>query len=69
VSQRDGSPCVWAQPVAPDGRLAGPATAALHLHSGKGVLGRDTRIGVIADRLFLLTREVKGDVWSIELGE
>jgi eukaryotic-like serine/threonine-protein kinase len=69
VSQRDGSPCVWAQPVAPEGRLAGPAGAALHLHSGRGAFGRDTTIGVTADRLFLLTAEVKGDVWSVELGE
>ena len=69
VSQRDGSPCIWAQPIAPDGRLAGPAIAALHLHSGIGVfaLGIGTGIGVTTDRLFLLTHEVKGDVWSIEL--
>jgi Tol biopolymer transport system component len=69
VSQRDGSPCVWAQRVASDGGLAGPATAALHLHSGKGVWGRSTRIGLGGDRLFLLTPEARGDIWSIELGE
>ncbi len=69
VSQRDGSPCVWAQPLGREGRVSGPAVAALHLHSGKGVWGRDTRIGVTADRLFVLTRDTRGDVWSVELGE
>ena len=67
VSQRDGSPCVWAQPTAPDGEATGSASAILHLHSGNGVWGRQTSIGVTADRLFLLTQEVKGDIWSIEL--
>jgi len=67
VSQRDGSPCVWAQPIAPDGRPAGPATAALHLHSDNGVWGRSTHIGVTPDRLFVLLTEVKGDIWSIQL--
>lgn len=67
VSQRDGSPCVWVQPVAPDGQLAGAATTALHLHSGNGVWGRQTRVGVTPDRLFVLATAVKGDVWSIEL--
>lgn len=65
----DGSPCVWVQPVASDGRLTGAATAALHLHGGNGVWGRETRIGVTTDRLFVLATAVKGDVWSIELGE
>jgi hypothetical protein len=69
VSQRDGSPCVWAQPIAPDGRLSGPAIAALHLHSGNGVWGRATSIGVTADRLFVLLTDVKGDIWSIQLEE
>jgi dipeptidyl aminopeptidase/acylaminoacyl peptidase len=68
VSQRDGSPCVWAQPIAPDGSLAGAATAVLHLHSGNGgAWGSGTGIGVTTDRLFLLTHKVKGDIWSIEL--
>ena len=69
VSQRDGSPCVWVQPLAPDGRLAGAAAVALHLHSGNGVRGDRTRVGVTADRLFVLATAVKGDVWSIELEE
>ena len=60
VSQRDGSPCVWAQPIAPDGGLAGAAVAALHLHSGNGVWGRNTGIGVTADRLFVLTTAGQG---------
>jgi hypothetical protein len=67
VSQRDGSPCVWAQPIAPDGGLAGAAVAALHLHSGNGVWGRNTSIGVTMDRLFVLLAEVRGDIWSIQL--
>jgi Tol biopolymer transport system component len=67
VSQRDGSPCVWAQPFAPDGTLSGAASAVLHLHSGNGVFGRMTSIGVTTDRLFLLLIELKGDVWSIDL--
>jgi hypothetical protein len=67
VSQRDGSQCVWAQPFAPDGNLTGAATAVLHLHSGNGALGHQTRIGVTSDRLFVLLTEVKGDVWSIKL--
>ena len=67
VSQRDGSPCVWAQPIAPDGTLAGAANAVLHLHSGQGIYGFGTTIGVTADRLFVLLSEVKGDIWSIEL--
>jgi Tol biopolymer transport system component/predicted Ser/Thr protein kinase len=67
VSQRDGSPCVWAQPVAPDGKAAGAPAAVLHLHSGLGAWGRGTGIGVTADRLFVLLSEVKGDIWSIEL--
>ena len=67
VSQRDGSPCVWVQPMAPDGTPAGAATAALHLHSGNGVFGRSTSLGVTADRLYVLLAAVKGDVWSIEL--
>jgi Tol biopolymer transport system component len=69
MSQRDGSPCVWAQPLAPDGGPAGAPTAALHLHSGNGVFGRTTGIGVTPDRLFVLLNEVKGDVWSIQLEE
>jgi hypothetical protein len=69
VSQRDGSPCVWAQPIAPDGGLAGAAVAALHLHSGNGVWGRNTSIGITRDRLFVLLAEVKGDIWSIQLEE
>lgn len=69
VSWRDGSPCIWVQPLAPDGRLAGAATPALHLHSGNGVWERHTRLGVSADRLFVLATAVKGDLWSIELGE
>ncbi len=67
VSQRDGSPCVWVQPFDVDGRPAGPASAALHLHSGNGVVGRMTTIGVTHDRLFLLLTRIKGDIWSIEL--
>jgi len=67
VSQRDGSPCIWAQSFAPDGNLAGAASAVLHLHSGNGVEGRMTEIGVTRDRLFLLLTELKGDVWSINL--
>jgi eukaryotic-like serine/threonine-protein kinase len=67
VSQRDGSPCVWVQAVARDGRLAGPAYPALHLHSGMGAFGVVTWIGVTADRLFLLTVEVKSELWSAEL--
>jgi Tol biopolymer transport system component len=67
VSQRDGSPCVWAQPIAPDRKLAGAATPVLHLHSGNGVVGRTTGIGVTTDRLFVLLTEFKGDVWSINL--
>lgn len=67
VSQRDGSPCVCAQPFAPDGKLAGAATPVLHLHFGNGVVERTTRIGVTTDRLFLLLTELKGDVWSISL--
>jgi len=67
VSQRDGSPCVWAQPFARDGNLTGAATAVLHLHSGNGALGRQTRIGVTSDRLFVLLSEVKGEVMSIKL--
>jgi Tol biopolymer transport system component len=67
VSQHDGSPCVWVQPLDADGRLAGPASAALHLHSGNGVVGRMTSIGVTNDRLFLLLTRTKGDIWSIEL--
>ena len=46
-----------------------PPSAALHLHSGNGVWGRDTGIGVTADRLFVLLAEVKGDIWSIQLEE
>jgi len=69
VSQRDGSPCVWVQPLAPDGRLAGAATAALHLHSGNGLWGQKTRVGVTAERVFVLATAVRGDIWSIELGE
>ena len=53
--------------MSPDGTLAGAANAVLHLHSGQGVYGFGTTIGVTADRLFLLTQEVKGDIWSIEL--
>jgi Tol biopolymer transport system component len=67
VSQRDGSPCVWVQPVAADGALAGAATAALHLHGGKGLYGRSTRIGVTADRLFVLLSQLKGDIWAVDL--
>jgi hypothetical protein len=33
------------------------------------VWGRSTRIGLGGDRLFLLTPEARGDIWSIELGE
>jgi hypothetical protein len=39
----------------------------LHLHSGTGMIGPLTKIGVTADRLFLLLAEVKGDIWSINL--
>jgi len=53
--------------LSPDGTLAGAANAVLHLHSGQGVYGFDTTIGVTADRLFVLLSEVKGDIWSIEL--
>jgi dipeptidyl aminopeptidase/acylaminoacyl peptidase len=67
VSQRDGSPCVWVQPIAANGRLAGPAAAALHLHAGNGVFGRSTLIGATADRLFVLLTRFKGDVWAIDL--
>jgi hypothetical protein len=67
VSQRDGSPCVWVQPVAADGALAGAATVALHLHAGKGLYGRTTRIGATADRLFVLLSQLKGDVWAVDL--
>jgi serine/threonine protein kinase/Tol biopolymer transport system component len=67
VSQRDGSPCVWVQSIGPDGRIDGDAVPALHLHSGNGVFGPMTGIGVTTDRLFLLLSEFKGDVWSIDL--
>jgi Tol biopolymer transport system component/predicted Ser/Thr protein kinase len=67
VSQRDGSPCVWVQPIAADGALAGAATVALHLHAGKGLYGRTTRIGATADRLFVLLSQLKGDVWAVDL--
>ncbi len=67
VSQRDGSPCVWVQSFAPDGKLAGAASAVLHLHSGNGISVRNMSIGVTTDRLFLLLTEFKGDVWSINL--
>jgi len=67
VSQRDGSPCVWVQLFAPDGKLAGAASPVLHLHSGNGIFGRMTEIAVTSDRLFLLLTELKGDVWSINL--
>ena len=67
VSQRDGFPCVWVQPVAADGALAGASTAALHLHGGNGLYGRSTRVRVTADRLFVLLSQLKGDIWAVDL--
>jgi hypothetical protein len=67
VSQRDGSPCVWVQPLGADGRPAGTASAVLHLHSGNGRWGRMTTIGVTSDRLFLLLSRPKGDIWAVDL--
>lgn len=67
VSQRDGSSCVWAQRLTSQGSPSGPATVVLHLHTGRGFFGTLTRIGVTADKLYLLLYEVKGDVWSLPL--
>jgi eukaryotic-like serine/threonine-protein kinase len=67
VSQRDGAPCVWSQPVSPEGRPAGGARPALHIHSGRGLNGRTTTIGVTVDRLYLLLSEYKGDIWAVQL--
>jgi hypothetical protein len=67
VSQRDGSPCVWVQPVGANGKPAGGASVVLHLHSGNGRLGRMTTFGVTSDQVFLLLSRSKGDIWSIQL--
>lgn len=53
----------------PDGKLAGAATAVLYLHSGNRVSEMFDSMGVTTDRLFVLLTELKGDVWSIELGQ
>jgi len=67
VSQRDGFPCVWRQPIAPDGAPAGPPVAALHLHPGSNIFSPYNNIAVAGDRIFLLVTEVKGDIWSVTL--
>jgi len=67
VSQRDGFPCIWAQPVAPDGTPRGAAFPALHVHPGSGIFTAYDNIGVANNKLFVLRTDVKGDVWSIQL--
>jgi len=67
LSQRDGFPCVWEQPIASDGTPDGAAFAALHLHPGSGVFAEPDNIGVANNRLYVLRTDIKGDVWSIKL--
>jgi Tol biopolymer transport system component/tRNA A-37 threonylcarbamoyl transferase component Bud32 len=66
VSQRDGFPCVWAQPIAPDG-TPGAAFPALHLHPGSSIFTEADNIAIASNKLFVLRTDIRGDIWSIKL--
>jgi eukaryotic-like serine/threonine-protein kinase len=66
-SDRDGFRCVWAQPLAPDGKPAGPQTAAFHNHRGGLTVGIGMNLWAGGKTFYMLLSEMKGNVWSIQL--
>jgi len=68
-SNRDGFPCVWAQRMADDGKPVGPPVAVYHSHESGGMrLWREPQFGITPERLYMLTLELKGNVWAINVG-
>jgi Tol biopolymer transport system component len=65
-SNRDGFPCVWAQPIANDGKPDGAPVTAFHNHTAHGLFPQLMKLGVNADRLYLLLAEAKGNLWSLK---
>jgi len=68
-SLRDGFPCVWAQRMAKDGKPAGRPAAVYHDHQSNGMkIWGVPQFAITPEKLFMLTFELKGNIWTINVG-
>jgi Tol biopolymer transport system component len=68
-SNRDTFPCVWAQRISSDGKPAGAPIAAFHSHGSAGMkLWHFPLFDITPERLYMMTIELKGNIWTINVG-
>jgi len=68
-SKRDGFPCVWAQRMAADGKPLGSPLPVFHSHGSGGMKQWGITVyGITPDRLYMMTIELKGNIWTLNVG-
>lgn len=73
VSERDGSMCLWAQPLHPETRRPnGAPTAIAHFHRNRlspiNVGTALLEIDVAKDKIVIGLAELTGNIWSVSKG-
>jgi hypothetical protein len=68
-SKRDGYPCIWAQRIAAKGKPVGAPIAVYHSHESSGMKHWGTTLySLTPDQLYMTTIELKGNIWTINVG-